>query len=237
MVDSIQISTSAMLADVDRMRLISQNITNGSTPGYRAELSNLRAPSSFADLFDAQSSDNLSALRLTTQGALKQTQRSLDVAIQGDGYFEIDTDRGIRYTRRGDFGLDADSQLVTQAGDKVLGTGGAVRVPDDNFTINSQGVIRSADAEMGILAVAVFDDDAKLVYEGNGLYRSEAIPLGTSELKSTRIQQGALEMSNVQPMDQMALMMETVRHLSLSAQALRAYDQVLDAAINQAAQF
>lgn len=236
MVDAIQISTSSLLSDMERMRLISQNLSNGSTPGYRAELSNGRMPTRFDDWLAAELTPSAAVTRLQLQGTIQPTQHSLDLAIQGDGYFEIETDHGIRYTRRGDFRLDEDSQLVTPAGDRVVAATGSLRLPSPEVSIDTQGVVRHAGNDVGTVSIVTFANDQDLVYEGEGLYRAQAVPSTALDWSRTRVQQGALEASNVQPMQQMTDLMQTVRHLGFSAQALRAYDQILDAAINDVAQ-
>jgi flagellar basal-body rod protein FlgF len=243
MSDAVSAATAAMLADGERLRYISQNIANVSTAGYRAEQPLWTGAGSFESLLVGDLASELQAstalLRDRRPGPMSQTGRGLDLAIEGDGYFEVATAAGPRYTRRGDFHLDASGRLVTAAGASVQGSGGDIILPGTDFTIDASGRIHKDDTVLGQIALVAFDDDRALVHEADGLYRGDAEQLRADFVNPaiTHLRQGFLEMSNVQPMDETVRMIETVRHFGLSAQALRAYDQMLGTAISEMGNF
>jgi flagellar basal-body rod protein FlgG len=237
MPDAIAAATAAMLLDLEELKSVSQNFANVNTTGYKAERAAGMDPADFAVLLrSGQPLPSGDASLDPRAGTLRPTGRKLDVAIEGTAFFQVQTSAGIRYTRRGDFQLGADGVLQTAAGDAVLGAGGAMRFKSDAFEIAADGTVREKGQVMGALALATFSNSSTLVRESGGLYSAEqgqSQPAGPD----ARVRQGYLEAANVQPAAEMVRMMETVRHFGLAAQALRAYDQVLDASINKLGQF
>jgi flagellar basal-body rod protein FlgF len=144
-------------------------------------------------------------------GSVRETGRSLDVAIEGEGFLVVQTPRGERYTRQGSLTLDASGQLVTPAGDLVIGTGGPITVPPGQVTIADDGSISVDGRVAGQLKLVRFADaNASLAKEGNSLFVATGVGQ-PSEATSTRVVQGALEMSNVNSLTEMVAMMQNTR--------------------------
>lgn len=233
MTDIAALATATLSGDMERLRVISQNLANASTPGYRAQV-----PAAGGTFEDALNGADASQLRSAREGALRDSGRALDLAISGEGYFAVQTPAGTRYTRRGDFTMDASGRVLTHQGYPLLSEGGPLSVSSPDFSIDPRGVVRVADEIVGQLLLAMPDGGAALRYADDGLYAAaDELSLAPPSSGKASIRQGALEMANVNPLDQMVAMMETVRHFSTSAHALKAYDQMLDAAINQSADF
>lgn len=236
MADAIAIAKLGLLAGLERLSIFSQNISNATTTGYRRQV-----PLS-ADLFNrlrvpvpdayATTGTTFSITDVTT-GPLNQTKRALDLALEGDGFLQVATADGLRYTRRGDLTLDAGGRLVTASGDAVVGPSGDIVLKTDRVDILPNGEIRTGPDLLGRLDVVSFADKAALDYEGNGLYRAraDAVPLRDAD---ARVRQGFLETSNVRPLQEMVALMETSRNFELTRNVLNAYDTMLDSAINTA---
>ena len=141
------------------------------------------------------------------QGSLQQTGAPLDMAIEGQGFFQVSTAAGSRYTRDGRFATDAQGQLVTQQGDPVMDAGGSA------ITLNSQGgppqigrdgtITQSVPGQpqsivVGKVGVFRFDNLSDLSKQGDGLYSNTTNAQPTAA-PDARIHQGMLEGSNVQP--------------------------------------
>ncbi|HVG39486.1 MAG TPA: flagellar basal-body rod protein FlgF [Pyrinomonadaceae bacterium] len=146
-----------------------------------------------------------------SQGSIRQTGRSLDVALNGDGFFAVQTPRGERYTRAGSFALDAAGQLVTQNGDLVLGSGGPITVPPGEISFGADGTISAGGKNFDRLKIVRFNDArAALVKEGSALFAA-ADGVRPREDNRTGVEGGALEMSNVNTLTEMAAMMQNGR--------------------------
>lgn len=237
MTDTVSAATAAMLTDLERLRAVGQNLANTATPGYRAEFAvNPGAQQPFVELLGGADPAALVQLTLDTRaGALRQTDRPLDLAIEGAGFFRVETAQGVRYTRRGDFMLAPDGTLKSAEGYPVLAAEGEIRLTSDQVKVSQDGSLHQDERSLGRLALAVFDSSASLVHEGGGLYRTEATPRLGDEAGAIR--QGYLEAANVQPVAEMVRLMETVRHFGLTAQALRAHDEILESSISRLGEF
>ena len=234
MADAISIVKTSMLADMERLTTYGQNFANSGTAGYKRQIPlNL----DFIRLMDSNFNRTYGSSGLTfsstdlAAGAIKSTGRSLDVAIEGDGFIAVNSSAGQRYMRRGDLSLDGRGRLVAPSGDPVAGTGGDIHLQNDQVSIAADGTITANGQTLGQLQLVRFDNPDKLVYEGNGLFNAEGANLSDRH-DTVSVRQGFLEMSNVQAAQDMLGLMSTSRHFDLIHNAATAYDQMLDAAIN-----
>jgi flagellar basal-body rod protein FlgF len=146
------------------------------------------------------------------QGALTQTGSPLDVAIDGKGFFTVNTPSGPRYTRDGRFKLDPTGKLVTQDGEPVQGAGGDIVLDPKKgaVSIAENGVISQQGEQVGKLQVVNFDSLAALSKDGGNLYRNDS-NLTPTPSASAVLKQGMLEASNVQPVAQITRLIEINR--------------------------
>lgn len=193
------------------------NIANASTTGFKAErlvYNAIEAQIQNGGASDKQSLVAAVETRGATDfsiGALRETGRSLDVALDGDAFLEIQTARGTRYTRAGNLTLDADGQLVTHNGDFVVGETGALTIPKGAVSIGEDGAIAVGNQSVGKLKLVRFDNAAiALQKEGDALFA----PTNAEKPKpagNARVVQGALENSNVNPLSEMVAMIQNNR--------------------------
>jgi flagellar basal-body rod protein FlgF len=224
-----------MLDDVERLRIISHNLANVSTVGFKRELA---VSSPFEQqLRNASSADGLrrtaslvSSYTDRSPGALIHTGNPLDLALEGDAWFVVDTGQQEAYTRQGTLRLDADGQLVTVSGQRVVTTSGDVRLTSPAPTIDPQGNIRDGGAIIGQLKVVTVANPQSLTETGDGLYVASDSTV-TVPADSARVRQGFAEASNVVTMNEMIKMIESVRHFEASQKLLQGYDAMLDRAI------
>ncbi len=155
--------------------------------------------------------------RDAAQGPTIMTGNPLDVAIQGGGYIPIQTAAGIRYTRSGTFQLNNDGDVVTAAGDKVMGDGNqAITLPTDarDILIGPDGIITAMSGtgtsalQVGKISLVQFENEQGLTPVGNNLYSTTETPQPATE---GRFVQGAIEQSNVQSITEMTRMIEVSR--------------------------
>ena len=197
---------------MQEMRSVANNLANVSTTAYKRE------SAIFTEYVTSleNNSPSISMSRLGahytdfSQGGQKQTGAPLDIAIAGDGFFSLNTPLGIRLTRAGHFIIDQEQRLVTTEGYAVLDeTGGEIALPAGaaDIAIASDGTMSAAGtpfARLGIVSAA----PEKLTRDGDRLWR----PLdGYEPAQDVRIQQGALEQSNVNPVLEISRLIEVQR--------------------------
>jgi flagellar basal-body rod protein FlgG len=175
-------------------------------------------------------------------GTLRTTGQGLDLAILGDGWFEVATDGGPAYTRKGNFRLDAGGRLVTQEGLPVMGTGGEILLPRGAAVIDAAGRVFDGQAALGSgvregapvgqIKVVQFERASAMQPLGNGLYApaGEALPVREG---AVQLQQGALENANVSQLQEMVRLMETVRHFESLQRVTVGYDEMLTTSIRK----
>ncbi|MGB9712554.1 MAG: flagellar basal-body rod protein FlgF [Dissulfurimicrobium sp.] len=163
-----------------------------------------------------------------SQGTMKETNNPLDFAIEGDGFFVVQTPQGVRYTRAGNFTLDANKQLVTQEGYPVLG-GGVPIVLDDTtgkgIWLSKDGRFWVDETDVGQLDVVNFKNPQALERLGGNLYAQTAAS-GNAMPASALIKQGFLEGSNVNPVEEMVNLLDIYRAFEAQQKTLQALDQM-----------
>lgn len=228
-----------LLDDFSRLSVESQNLSNLDTPGYKRQVPVTAAFDARLDELLTTGGEAVSASTETDvrSGALKSTGRSLDLALDGDGFFTVDTSSGIRYTRRGDFSVEATGRLVTASGEPVLGGGSEIILPNGSVTIDRDGKIFDANQQqLAQIDVVHFAYPQHLRYVGEGEFDA-AGQAPTSDRSVTRVRSGYLESSNVQPAHEMIGLLEVSRQVQLTRSVLTARDEMLDSAANTLAQF
>ncbi|MEO1016168.1 MAG: flagellar basal-body rod protein FlgF [Pseudomonadota bacterium] len=195
-----------------RMNMVASNLANLTTNGYRAEALRfgqfLEGTDNGPDVSFVSPQESY---RDYSEGPIEVTENAFDFAISGDGFFSVLTPSGVRYTRDGHFELNEVGEIVSSGGFPLVDDGGApIVVPQGgrDIVVAEDGTITSDGAVLGRLTTSQFGSPQELIFEGGGLFMSQQGPIITGESK---IIQGALERSNVQPLLEITRMMETVR--------------------------
>lgn len=196
------------------MDVIATNLANANTAGFKAEalvFKEFLEPTAPKDGPLSMVHD-VTYLRDMSEGTMSGTDNPLDLAISGEGFFAVQSPRGLRYTRHGAFQLDNQGQMVTLAGAPVLGAGGAsIVVPPGTsaITITRDGTVSADAAEIGKVQVVRFASPQALSKDGDGLYD----PKGQAPQPATeaRVMQGMIEGSNVKGVLEMTRMIDVVR--------------------------
>jgi flagellar basal-body rod protein FlgF len=209
-----------------QMDVVANNIANVNTSGYKADRSQFQEflqSAAHEDNFvgkDRRVSYVTEGLSFHdfTQGALEQTKNPLDVAIDGGGFLVVQTPAGERYTRDGGLQINNQGQLVTAAGNPVLGNSGPivfqptdkdVSVAADGSVTVVEGVNRT-DSVRGKLRLVSFADAQKLLKEGSNLFSAGQGTAAQPDAAS-KVRQGFIEKSNVSSVGEMTRMMEVTR--------------------------
>ena len=233
MSDAIAALSDAMRNDAETLRVIGQNVANIETVAYRREIAVMRQN------FDQVTDDARAAMASPQQietaidlrpGTLKSTSETLHMALEGPGFFVVDTPQGEALTRRGDFRLDSEGRLVTQAGLSVLGEGGAIHLDGGAPQIAPDGSVRVNGEIVARMRIAQVASESQITPLGGDLYAAAQLPQGND---AARVRQGFLEASNVESVQEMVRLMETMRHFESVQRFVRGYDDMMGKAISE----
>ncbi len=225
--NSIYITLSRQMALFRDMEVTANNIANVDTPGYNAE------KLMFSDYLVDDANRRKSAYandpvsyRDTANGSMKQTGNPFDLAINGDAYFQVQTPLGIRFTRSGNFQVDAEGTLMTNNGYPVLGAdGGQITIPQNarDVKINAMGQMTAEGEEIGQIGLMQFQNEQAMTRLGNNLYSSTETPQPTTTERAVlgepvaSMNQGFLESSNVTAVTEMVRVMNVSRAVTSTA--------------------
>lgn len=212
-----------------RLDLIANNIANSSTPGYKAEGRLFR--DYMQKVGTTKKAEPQDLYRDYKAGGLSRTGNTLDVAIAGEGFFQVETPEGTRYTRNGRFSIDNDGNLISSGGQKVLDDGGAPITftgTDTDIEITSAGEIQAGGTTLAKLGVVKFANPQDLVRAGGGLlFAGTQVP----EPTEAAITQGTVEESNVTPVLEITTMMQVMRAYQSAQQIAEAEHERIRRAI------
>jgi flagellar basal-body rod protein FlgF len=219
------------------MDVIANNMANLNTPAFKNQ------SMLFVEFLETSDSgektsfvQDIALVRNLTEGQMTATQNPLDLAISGEGYFAVETPVGPRYTRNGVFQLNADGELVTSSGQRVLGEGGGpIALPPNsaNVEITRDGTVSTEQGPAGRLRLVRFEDEQAMVKLADGLYDADGqdpLPVEDAE-----VVQGMIEGSNVQGIIELTKMIETVRHYSATGKMVNDEHERLRRAIQSLA--
>ena len=208
------------------MQVVANNIANSATTGFRQEgvvfSEYVSAVTGAPSLSMGQGNGRKTSFE---QGALSQTGGTFDFAIEGDGYFLIETPDGQRLTRAGSFTPNGAGDLVTMEGHSVLDAGGApVFVPPDarSISVSPDGTISADGALVGQIGLVRPTDTLGMIRENGVMFRSDS---GFEPSETARMMQGFVEESNVDPIGQLARMIEVQRAYEMGQNFLDTEDE------------
>ncbi|MBI3117608.1 MAG: flagellar hook-basal body protein [Candidatus Hydrogenedentes bacterium] len=247
MLQGLYTAATGMMAVEARQDIIANNITNAGTPGFKRHtpvqmgfyevfVNQMRTPAFFnQDTAPGGGVKLLESFPNLAGGALVTTANPLNVGLQGPGFIAVATERGDRYTRNGEFTIDANGDLATATGYKVQGAGGgpiavggglAEIAPDGSVTVNG--------AIAGQIRLVEFEQPARLLREGDNLFAaSDAVRQGMTPATKTQVAPEQLEMSNVSIPQEMVNMMLGMRAYEANQRVIQAFDSTLERLIEQ----
>jgi flagellar basal-body rod protein FlgF len=277
MLRGIYTGASGMIAQQARLDQVANNLANVDQTGFKRDITLFQA---FPDMLIRRVNDDGVGIvpmgsydtmplvgRLGTgvevnevftqfeQGSLQRTSNNFDLALDGRGFFVVQTERGERFTRNGAFTINQDGVLMTHNGNPVLGENGIIRLQQNNFMINERGEVMMNTAisteprdpvsmesndwsnatVIDRLRIVDFENIREIRKEGDSLYRETEYsgpPIPPGEFK---VVQGFLEKSNVNIVREMVEMIEVQRSYEANQKTIQAHDQTLGRLINEVA--
>lgn len=230
MSDGIYVALSGAIAQQRSLDTVANNVANAGTHGFRADRVTFAQTLSRAGAGPAPPSlsyvEAAQTITDPSDGALEVTGNPLDLAIRGDGFFAVQGPNGERFTRDGNFAVDAQGGLRTQAGLPVLGADGQpVVLPQGtiDLTVGPTGILSSQGQEIGAIRVARFANVASLTKEGDALFIASEPALPA---ENANVVQGAVESANVNAVSGMNELIEAHRAFDAFQRVIQAYKQV-----------
>lgn len=225
-------STETMLAQGQRLNQITNNLANVDTPGYKKEDVTFWEMLYETNAKRGRVGKALKVLTNQQEGALENTGNRLDFAINGEGFFKLQTPQGVRYSRSGNFQVNSQGQLVNPDGYQVLGGGGPITINGNDVSVSSDGRIMVDNTDAGQIDVVFFNNINGIEKEGKNLFRiieGEAVEAAAVDFT---VQQGFLENSNVSLVPEMTNMLDLHRAYETQQKIIRTFDEMDGRAIN-----
>lgn len=257
MLKGLYTSYTGLKNEQNRMDILTNNLANVSTVGFKKEGSTSQSFDSVLANKLKDSSEGLGAARRIgvnnpgvkigenytdySQGSFRITDNTFDLALSGDGFFTIEfTNKAgeisTKYTRAGNFTLTQDGYLVTKDGDYVLGTGNQkIKLdPKANTSIDYLGRIAQEGVVVAQIQVTDFEDYNYLKHYGETYF--EPVEGAKIQASNAQVQSGCLEMANVQTVSEMVNLISITRAYETNQKIIQTYDSTLEVAVNQLGQ-
>ena len=248
----IYIAAAGALACEKRLQIISNNLANANTVGFKMDRGSFKqvetadlAVQGAGNAINLESQAHLfwSSFNVYTDhssGPLKKTGNDFDLALEGDGFFCVQTPNGVHYTRKGDFTLNAEGVLVTGNGWPVLGEGGEITVMSSEnpnqyakFAVDEQGNVSVDGKQVDTLRIVDIAERSRLTKAGDTVFKPPAAGSGEAKAENFRVSQGFIELSNVDAVKMMTEMIEVLRGYESYQKVIQAADDADSKAINQ----
>lgn len=252
---AIYTATSGALAYQMRLEVLSNNLSNINTVGFKQDRTVFRAylpgsqnpitetlqtpPTSEAPgtLAPYQTSNSLVAFEGTrtdfSPGQLRHTGNALDLAIDGNGFFCIQTQEGVQYTRKGNFTINQEGVLITQNGFPVLGEGGEIKIDGQDYIVDEEGNISVDGIQIDTFKIVNFTDPQNVKKVGNTLFASAGSSFTEEKAEQFKVSQGFIELSNVDAIKVMTEMIEVLRGFESYKKVIQSIDEVTSKAIDK----
>ena len=227
MLENINLSMEGMSSLIYLQEVIANNLANVNTVGFKRERF---FPEVLSDA-SIQAETNCKEITIFDQGPLRETKNSLDIAIEGEGFFTIQTPEGIRYTRNGSFKLNFMGQLVMDENALVMGESGPIDVTGE-ITVNGRGEIYQKGEMIDRLRIVTFERPYPIKKAGYNLFVPEEDQVDEITVENARIMQGFVEESNVEPIKEMVNILSLFRFFEAGQKMLTTYDEMLDKSAN-----
>jgi len=257
MQESLYIASSAGMKQQRKLDVLANNLANASSPGFKRDnlvFEELLPPFRLDNNFETAKNQvlepplaNSTAAYVTVsgtatdfkQGPLTTSGNRLDLALEGDGFFAVQTENGIRYTRKGNFRLDDHYRMITSSGYIVMSTKNDVLTlpaSAEDITVDPAGQIsvylNGQNLPVGQMKVVHFEDPNLLEKEGNSLFRNKDPNAKELPALETQIRRGFVENSNVNIVEEMTQMITTHRAFEAYQRIIQTVDTANDQSIN-----
>jgi len=240
---NLYIGASGAMSRLRQLEIVANNLANSDSVGFKADrvLFHTALEAAVGPGEDGPVDGAPGGVYVETgavrpdlsRGAVRTTGAPLDAAIDGAGFFVVETPEGERFTRAGSFVVGPDGELSTPSGLRVLGPSGPITVTQPGTRIHANGELVDAQGRrVGSLRIAAFENPAALEKQGTGLFRA---PEGVApeDVDEPSLLEGSLEESNVKPVVELAALMTLQRAFDAAMQSMQAEDSATERLIQE----
>lgn len=246
MIDRLQAQMQAMQMLSRAQEVTADNLANINTPGFKGNKLFYRLMTEHVDGQEITRTVPMQQVD-TAQGVLEPTGNAFDFGIDGEGFFMVEEDGNRFLSRDGRFHLDSDGYLKNSQGGRVLGSSGAIHIPEyfhatgedeggAKLEVGKDGTIRLNDKVFDKFRIVQANDPANLERKGNS-YFSASGNIQLTEAEGSTVMQGYYEKGNVEPLQEMVDMMRTMQMFEAQQRAMRTTDETLSQATNSLGRF
>ncbi|MBI5587072.1 MAG: flagellar basal-body rod protein FlgF [Deltaproteobacteria bacterium] len=228
----IFVALSGAVLQERRLEALTDNLANVNTAGFKKQKPVFE--DAMPNPWSARTFARSNGVSIDmSQGMTEKTDRKLDVAIKGDGFFVVNTKNGPRYTRDGNFAIGVDGTLLTREGYKVQGESGVIKLTSPDVTIDASGNVQEKGVTIDRLKLVSFNKPEGLTREAGLFVPSDPAVKETRVSDNTQLEQGYIEVSNVNAVKAMTTMIEAMRSYETHAKMIQTMDDMTRKAIEE----
>jgi flagellar basal-body rod protein FlgG len=240
MINGIFTASESMSILQNKIDNTSHNMANSNTSGFKRSIMVTQALVEHQRndenlLHQDESQDTVGNYVQWDQGSLVQTENPFDMALEGEGFFEVETPDGVMLTRNGAFTLNSMGELVTLEGNHVLDSGGGrITLESNQLNISEAGHISVNSKDVNQLGIVKINNKEALLRKGNNLF--EVMPGQDPQMErqyQAKVKQGFIESSNVNIVDSMVEMIRFQRQFESNQKSVHSIDSTLEKAVNE----
>jgi flagellar basal-body rod protein FlgF len=234
MLDGIYATAEGLNAYNKRQEIIAINLANTNTTGFKRNVTDFERILEEIDGYEETESLRANVAIDFSEGELEYTGNSLDIAIDGKGFFTIETEEGLRYTRNGQFQLSSSGEIVTISGARLLGTNGLLQVPkgSSEIKIDTRGSVQVDNKAIGDLLITSFEDQSLLIPKDRSLFEAPIMAVQDTDNSDFKIAQGYRERANVNVVMEMVTMIENMRNYEASSHIMKNFSETIESLIS-----
>lgn len=228
------------IVSMQRLEIVTNNLANVNTVGFKKDrlafdkmLNPAKKPTQPAGkLTDLSPLINYTVETDFSPGSQQQTGNPLDLALEGSGFFVVNTPQGKAYTRQGNFHLDANGKVVTSDGYEVQGAGGPITIKGGKVDINEKGEVSVDGQQVATLSLVDFPKPYQLQKIGSAMFVPSGPGIAGQPATGAQVRQGELEVSNVQALQEMVNLIAITRMNESGTKVMQSYDEMANKAVN-----
>jgi len=226
MIEGLVNASTSMNEKIRNIEIIANNLANLNTTGFKREIP-------FAEYLERAENNNIKNITDFSEGEFIETDNPLDLAISGNAFFAVETDRGIEITKNGQFSKDGNGYLVTKDGNRVLGEKGYINLDDSlvsengDLTITEDGEIKTGKFLLDNLKIVNVEDPKLLTRSENETFSYPEEDYRIADKNEFSIHQGYVEGSNTNPIIEMETMIQLQKDFEASQKMISSLDSML----------
>ena len=243
MIKGLYTTASGMYPQWLEQEIVANNLANLNTTGFKKDSTYFKKvldASLILNTVQGEENGLSDVQKVVTnfeQGTLEPTNNPLNLAIDGNGFFVIQTPEGEKFTRNGNFRLDPENRLINGDGNFVLGESGVITFTEGEININKDGEIYQNGVLIDKIRVVDFPQPYRLEKRGNSYFVPADPDSQTIEPDSYIIRQGYLENSNVNPIQEMIRMITITKNFQVGQKLIQIQDRTMQKIINETSKF